>query len=183
MKTLIAIVLVGAASVFGAGHSEAAATPAAKAAYRQAQDSAAADYALARARCKSITGNPNAVCEAEAKAQRVRADEEATAFYKNTLKAYTQSRLRIASANFDLDKVKCAALDGNARDVCVKQAKATLVAAHADAKADKKAIEARADARDDKRDADYAVAKEKCDAFSGPRKDSCVAAAKLQFSQ
>ncbi|PWF41911.1 hypothetical protein [Massilia glaciei] len=182
MKILIAI-LFGAAGVLGASQSLAAATPAAKAAYHQARDAAAAEYALARARCKSLAGNPNAVCEAEAKAQRVRADEEATAFYKNTLKAYTTSRLRIASATFELDKVKCAALAGNERDVCVKQAKATLIAAHADAKADKKAIEARANARDDKRDADYAVAKERCDAFSGVQKDNCVSAAKAQFSQ
>ena len=160
-----------------------AATPEAKAAYVQAKDSAAATYKAARARCDAITGNPKDVCVAEAKAARVRAEQEAGAFYKNTLKAYTASRMKIASANYDLDKAKCGALAGNDKDVCVSQAKATLVAAQADAKADKRAIEARTDAREDKRDAEYKVAREKCDAFAGAAKDSCVSSAKTQFGK
>ena len=172
--------LLGAAICAQAG---AAATPEAKAAYQQARDSAAATYKSARAQCDAIAGNPKAVCIAEAKAARVRAEAEATAFYKNTLKAYTQSRLRIADANYDLDKARCGALAGNDKDVCVQQARATLVAAQADAKADKKAIEARSDARDDKRTAEYKVALEKCDAFAGAAKDACVSTAKSQYGK
>jgi len=36
---------------------------------------------------------------------------------------------------------------------------------------------------DDKKDADYKVAKEKCDALSGQAKDNCVAQAKLKFGK
>jgi hypothetical protein len=91
--------------------------------------------------------------------------------------------MKIADANYTLDKAKCGALAGNDKDVCMKQAKATLIAAQADAKADKKAIEARTDARDDKRTAQYKVAREKCDAFAGAAKDSCVSAAKSQYGK
>jgi hypothetical protein len=149
----------------------------AKAAYEQAKDNAAATYKAARAKCDLIAGNPKDVCVEEAKAARVRADEEAGAYYKNTLKAYTASRMKIASANYDVDKARCGALAGNEKDVCVSQAKATLVAAQADAKADKKAIEARSDARE------YKVAMEKCDAFAGAAKDACVSTAKVQFGK
>ena len=114
---------------------------------------------------------------------RVRAEEEAGAYYKNTLKAYTNSRMKIAEANFDLDKAKCGAFAGNEKDVCISQAKAALVATKADAKADKKAMEARADAREDKRTAEYQVAREKCDAFAGATKDSCMSAAKAQYGK
>jgi hypothetical protein len=179
MKLFHALLLAGAAT--GWTVQVQAATSEAKAAYLQARDAAAASYKNAHSLCNAITGNPKAVCVAEAKAARVRSDEEATAAYKNTLKAYTQARMRIASANFDLDKTRCAALTGNDRDVCVQQAKATLIAAQADAKADRKAIEARADARDDKRTAAYKVALEKCDAFAGAAKDNCVSAAKSQY--
>lgn len=182
MKNALAQALLGAAIAFFAIQAGAA-TPEAKAAYVQAKDAAAAEYKTARARCDTITGIPNAVCIAQAKAARVRAIEEAHAYYKNTLKAYTASRLRIAAADYELDKTKCAALTGNDKDVCIKQAKATLVAARADATADKKAIEARSDARDDKRTAEYKVAREKCDAFAGAAKDSCVAAAKSQYGR
>lgn len=181
MKTTLMNLILGAAIL--ASGAAAAATSEAKAVFEQAKDRASADYKAALARCKSITGNPKDVCVAEAKAMRVRTTEEANALYRNTLKAYTQSRLKIADAYYDLDKVKCAALTGNDKDVCVQQAKATLVAAQADARADKKAIEARTDAREDKRTAEYKVAIEKCDAFAGAAKDSCVGAAKTQFGK
>lgn len=181
MKTTLLSAMLGVA-IF-AGASAMAATSEAKAAYVQAKDRATADYKAAIARCDAITGNPKDVCVAEAKAMRIRTTEEANALYRNTLKAYTQSRLKIADANYDLDKVKCAALTGNDKDVCVQQAKATLVAAQADARADKKAIEARTDAREDKRSAEYKVALEKCDAFAGAVKDSCVATAKNQYAK
>jgi hypothetical protein len=171
-----------AAALCWSGAVHAAANEA-KATFVAAKDSAAATYKVARARCDAITGNPKDVCVAEAKASRIRAEEEAGAFYKNTLKAYTSSRMKIASANYDVDKAKCGALAGNDNDVCISQAKAALVAAQADAKADKKAIEARSDARDDKRTAEYKVAMEKCDAFAGAAKDSCVSTAKVQFGK
>lgn len=159
------------------------AVPDAKTAYNTARDMAAANYKVARARCDAVTGNPREVCVAEAKAERVRVEEEAGAAYKNTLKAYTQARMRIADANYERDKARCGAVTGNDRDVCIKQAKATLVAARADATADRKMIEARTDAREDKLTAEYRVALEKCDAFAGAAKDQCVDAAKTAYGK
>lgn len=179
MRTQLALALAAALCLTQAG----AATPEAKAAFSQAKDRAALDYKAARAKCDAIAGNPKDVCIAEAKTARIHAEEEASAAYKNTLKAYTQSRMKIASAYYDLDKVKCAALTGNDKDVCVTRAKATLIAAQADAKADKKTIEARNDARDDKRTAQYKVALEQCDAFAGAAKTDCVSAAKSQYGK
>jgi hypothetical protein len=182
MKAPHVLLLVGAAVVW-AGHARAAQNAEAKATYVQARDMAAANYKSARARCDAVTGNPRDLCVAEAKAARVRAEEEAAASYQNTLKAYTRARMRIASADYERDKTRCAALTGNARDVCVEQAKATLVAAQADAKADRKTIEARDEARDDKLTAAYRVALEKCDAFAGAAKDQCVGAAKTAYGK
>ena len=154
-----------------------------KAAYHLARDNAAASYKNGRAACDAITGNPKAVCIADAKAARVRTEEEANAYYLNTLKAFTQSRMRIAAANFERDKARCNALTGNEKDVCISEAKAALISLQADARADNKTIEARADARSDKQTAAYKVAREKCDAFAGAVKDNCVSAAKIQFGK
>jgi cell division septum initiation protein DivIVA len=158
-----------------------AASPEAKALYDSAKAAAASSYKAARARCDVITGNPKDVCIAEAKAARVRAEADAAARYRNTLRAYTQARIDIAKADYAVDRTRCDALTGNEKDVCVERAKATRTAALADAKADKKVIEARSDAREDKRIAEYKVAAEKCDALAGTAKDQCVAAAKSQF--
>jgi hypothetical protein len=180
MKTPYLVMLIGAAALCGQAQ---AATPEAKAAYAQAKDGAAATYETAHAKCASLTGNPKEVCVEEAKLARVRTEQEAGAYYANTLKAYTKSRIKIASATYDLDKAKCGALAGNDKDVCIKQAKSTRVATESDATADKKAIQARRDARDDKLTAEYKVAMEKCDAFAGTVKDSCVASAKAQYGK
>lgn len=182
MKTPHALLLIGAAFVW-ANHARAAPTAEAKASYAQARDAAAAAYKSARAKCDVITGNPKDVCVADAKAERVRAEQEANAAYQNTLKAYTQARMRIADANYDRDKTRCSALTGNEKDVCMEQAKATLIAAQADAKADRKTIEAREEAREDKLTAAYRVALEKCDAFAGAAKDQCVGAAKNAYGK
>jgi hypothetical protein len=196
LKNIHALMIVGAALLWSAhsraqpvapgvapGAAPTVAVPDARTAYNTARDVAAANYKLARARCDSVTGNPRDVCIAEAKAERVRVEEEAGAAYKNTLKAYTQARMRIADANYDRDKARCGAVTGNPRDVCIKQAKATLIAAQADATADRKMIEARSNAREDKLSAEYRVALEKCDAFAGAAKDQCVDAAKTAYGK
>lgn len=170
-----------AALLLCAGAASAAATPEAKALFENARAAAAADYKAARDRCNGVAGNPKDICIAEAKAARVRAEADATAQYRNTLRAYTKARVDIANADFALDRTRCAALAGNERDVCVERAKASRTAALADARADKKVIEARSDAREDKRIAEYRVAAEKCDALAGTAKDQCVAAAKSQY--
>lgn len=182
MRTPHIILLLGAALIWAAGHARAA-TPEAKLAYQQARDAAAASYKNARAQCGTVTGNPKDVCIAEAEAARVRAEEEARAKYEDTLDAYTRARMRIASANYDLAKTRCASLTGNEKDVCKEQAKAALISAQADAKADQKTIEARNQAREDKLAAAYHVAMEKCDAFAGAAKDQCVSAAKAEFGK
>ena len=88
-----------------------------------------------------------------------------------------------AEADYDVAKQRCDAKTGNEKDVCVKEAKAAQVKAKADAKAGEKTASARKDASEDKRDADYKVAIEKCDAFAGAVKDTCVRDAKVRFGK
>jgi len=46
-----------------------------------------------------------------------------------------------------------------------------------------KTAAARGDAATNKRDADYAVAREKCDVFAADAKDTCIKEAKARFGQ
>jgi len=57
------------------------------------------------------------------------------------------------------------------------------VAAKADAKLAEKTVDAKKDAQADKRDAEYAVAKEKCDAYAGDVKTGCINDAKQRYGQ
>ena len=181
MKTVLAIIMLSIS--FGATINALAAPADGKLVYTASNDQAARDYAVARARCDSFTGNPKEVCVAEAKAARVFLEANATAHYKNNIGATTDARKAIAEADHDVERARCNSLNGNRRDVCVEEAKANLVAAVADAKADRKIIEARTDASEDKRSADYKVAMERCDAYAGDPKHACVADVKTQFGK
>lgn len=150
-----------------------------KAAVKQAQ----ADYKAASENCKTMKGNAKDVCVAEAKATEKKAKANAEAEHKNDAKSRQNAAVVAADADYDVAKAKCGSQTGNNKDVCIKEAKAAQTRAKADARVDRKSGDAMADAKEDKRDADYKVAKEKCDALSGDAKDRCVAQAKAKFGK
>ena len=183
MKTSHVLLLIGAALGWAGQAVAQQPAPESKTVYQQAMDAAEAAYDAAKARCDALAGVPHEICVADARAARVRIEEEAGAAYKNTLAAYTQARMRIASAYYERDRTRCGAALGNDREVCERQAKATLVASQADARADRKAIEARLEAQDARIDAEYRVALQKCDAFAGDVKEGCVSTTRTAYGK
>jgi hypothetical protein len=84
-----------------------------------------------------------------------------------------------AEADYKAARAKCDPMSGNAKDVCVAEAKAAEKKAKAEAEAQYKNTDrARKNARTAAADADYDVAKAKCDAKSGNDKDVCIKEAK-----
>ena len=165
-----------------------------KESYAQAKKDADARYKIDKESCASLSGNAKDICMAEAKGKDDVARAEAAAAYENTPKTRENARVAHADATYKVSVEKCDDLAGNKKDVCVKEAKAALVRAKADAKVDRVAMDtretssakqadARKEANDEKRDADYKVAIEKCDALAGPAKDACVANAKVQYGK
>jgi hypothetical protein len=174
--------------------SKTTVTPMSKDSYAMAKTNADAQYKIDKDACSSLSANAKDICIAEAKGKDNMAKADAEAAYQNTPKHRENARLVHAQAAYDVAIEKCDDLAGNAKDVCVKEAKAALVKGKADAKVDRvvadtrqdaavKQTEARKEASADKRDADYKVAIEKCDALAGPAKDSCVSSAKAQFGK
>jgi hypothetical protein len=94
------------------------------------------DYQQAMARCEAYSGNAEDVCEAEAKAQRAKDEASAKAEYKDTPKADYDERIAAAEADYSVARERCDELAGDSKEVCVKEAKATLARAKADANAD-----------------------------------------------
>jgi hypothetical protein len=180
-------------SFAGAGQAATAAAMS-KDARDQAYKSAEAQFKTDKESCKSLTGNAKDICMEEAKGREKVAKAEADAAYKNTPKARESARVARADAAYNVAKEKCDDQTGNAKDVCVKEAKAAHVKAKADAKVDRVAADttktsvektaaARKDAAEDKRDADYKVAIEKCDSLAGAAKDNCVKDAKMRYGK
>ena len=88
-----------------------------------------------------------------------------------------------AESVYDAEIKHCDTLAGNAKDVCVKDAKAKHISTDADAKAKHTAMDAQGEANADKNEANYKAAKERCDTYSGDKKDACVDAAKVKYHQ
>src|SRR5512141_455688 len=95
--------------------------------------------------------------------------------------SYTQA-VKDADAQYKIDKDACSSLSGNAKDICVAEAKgkASVAKAEADA-AYKHTPKARENARIAHAQASYNVALEKCDDLAGNRKDVCVKEAKSEL--
>jgi hypothetical protein len=153
-----------------------------------------ANYTTAKAACASFAGNAKDICIAEARGKEKVEKAELEASYKPTVKTHFEVRIAKADADYDVAKERCDDMAGNAKDVCVKEAKAVQVTAKADAKvqmktkdanakANEKTTEVRHDAAADKREAQYKVEKEKCDALAGSAKDSCLTQATAKFGK
>lgn len=149
--------------------------------YRTNRDRIGTEYKASKAKCDGLSGQPKDLCVAQAKAAEKRAKARAEADYENTPKAREKAVVADAEATYMVARAQCAVKTGNDKDVCVKAAKAAEAKTKADAKAARQTTVARADAKDTKRDADYKVAREKCDPMTGAAKDKCVADAKARF--
>lgn len=182
MKNILSNLFVCSLAL-GFAATTSAATNEAKAAYAAAKDNASATYKMARAKCDALSANPKDVCIEEAKATEKSSKAEAEAQYKNTAKAHMNARIAAADGAHAVAKAKCGALSGNAKDVCIKEAKAVHTKAVVDAKASKEMREIKSEAREEKHDADYKVALEKCDALAGSTKEACVAGAKSKYGK
>ncbi|WP_251777213.1 hypothetical protein [Caldimonas mangrovi] len=89
-----------------------------------------------------------------------------------------------AKAQYDTARKQCDSLSGNAKDVCVTEAKATRTTAEARAKASYEGTpKAQQKAAEDVARAEYSVAKERCDERSGNAEDVCEKDAKAAYER
>lgn len=154
-----------------------------KADYKANKTTISTNYSADKSACASLAGNTKDICVEEAKAKKNIAYAELE--YGYTGKAADQNKVLKTKAKsaYAVAKEKCDDQTGNAKAVCVKEAKAVEVKALADAKMGKTISEAKKDDAQEKIDADYKVAAQKCDALAGDAKASCMAAAKAKFNK
>jgi hypothetical protein len=91
---------------------------------------------------------------------------------------------KTADDQYKVDKDACASMSGNAKDICVAEAKGRDDIAKADADAAyENTPKARESARVAHAQAIYNVSAEKCDDLAGNRKDVCVKEAKAELTK
>jgi hypothetical protein len=160
-KLNITAVAAAIAMAFSAGAMGATVT---KSEYKASKDGISAKYKSDKAACKAMKDNAKDICIEEAKGNEKIAKAELEANYKPTDKNRNEIRIAKADAAYSVAKEKCDDLSGNAKDVCVKEAKAAHVAAKADAKVAIKTAEVNATAREKKADANATAQEKKADA-------------------
>ncbi|MBI3347325.1 MAG: hypothetical protein HY020_08960 [Burkholderiales bacterium] len=151
--------------------------------YSAAKDELKAMYKTEHDNCGSMAGNAKDVCVERSKGHEKVALAHLEYQYTGTIKDrnhYLESRFE---AKYKLAKEACDDKSGNAKDVCVADAKAEHDKAKADLKANKAIAEAQNDQLEAKLKADYKAANERCDSLSGNLKDSCQASAKARYFQ
>lgn len=158
--------------------------------YAAHKDRITAEYKAAQARCKPMKDHARDLCEVQAKGIRRVARAELDAQYKPSVRNTEKVLMARAEANYALAKERCNEADGDARDICRKDAAAAFAGARADAKGAKAAAEqgersreARRQRAEEQNDALYAAGKERCDALSGQAKDLCMADLKKRFGK
>jgi hypothetical protein len=162
--------------------------------YKSLEKSIDAQYKAAIKNCDSLSGNAEAICEAEVKGSRDTAKAELKYNYYPTNDGFYKARVAKAEASYSVAHHKCDDKDNNAEDVCEKEANAAKVqevgaaeaqlkASKADAKAIEESTEARKDAESDMREANYEVAKQKCKTMDGKAEDMCMRDAKVRLDR
>jgi hypothetical protein len=120
-----------------------------------------AAYDVAKEKCDELTGNNKDVCVKEAKAARTKAKADA-----KVNKAQADAN-RPAATNPVTGATGATPVTGPTSMTGTSPANNVATV--------------RKDAAEEKREADYKVAKEKCDALAGNAKDSCESAAKSRY--
>jgi hypothetical protein len=161
--------------------SAQAATSMTKATYDGAKDDIKATYKVAHDQCQPKSGNAKDICLEIVKGQEKVALAHLEYHYSGTEKDRLKLHEAQYEARYDVAKEKCDDLSGDAKDVCVREAKTARDKAKASKKLDEKVSEAFSDAEVSMRKADYKLAKEKCDAQSGDKKDICEASLKSRY--
>jgi len=201
-KQYITTILAVTSLAFSAG---AMAQSMSESEYKTAEKSINAEYKSDKTDCDSFADNAKDICMAVAKGKEKVAKAELEARYKPSKSSGYDISIAKAEADYEVAKEKCDDKSGNVEDICVKEAKAAFVHAKSDAKAQLKTSKAMIIANEEssaartkakekgfethqsaaayKRDADYAVAKEKCDAMSGDTKDVCVNKARKHYGK
>lgn len=162
--------------------------------YKLAKKNIAKEYKVADKACDSLSGNAGDICEAQAKGAKNIAKAELEDKYKPTIKTRYDARAAKANADFSVAKQKCDDKDGNVEDVCEKEAKAAnvqeiaaaeaqLKTSKADAVAIEKSSDARQDAEAEMRNANFELAKQKCEALDGKAEELCLSDAKVHFDR
>ena len=170
--------------------------------YQSAKDAIESEYTATKASCASLSSNARELCRAEARQKYIVATAALDVNFKLSKDGSYKSLIAIADADYLVARRICDTKAGNAKSQCLKVARATQIAAKADALAtdessnanraiindaagreEEERTETRRDSAIDKRRTDYEIAKERCAILAQDARIMCVQESKRRFGQ
>ena len=160
--------------------------------YNAQKAAISSQYKAAKASCDSLKANARDVCLTEARGVEKIGRAEAESAYNPSARNTENLAMTKAEATYDTAVEKCDDLSGNAKDVCVKDAKAAQVKATNDAKVSSNSSNNTTGRPDilaggkrtgitEERQANYQAANERCDTLSGNIREACQRDAKVRY--
>ncbi|HEU4458083.1 MAG TPA: hypothetical protein VFR90_03070 [Methylibium sp.] len=175
-----ALALVAAALALACGGAFAATMT--RAEYSAQKDRIEADHKVAEAACARQKGNAKEICEEEAEGREEVAKAELEANYTGKPEDRRKLAEIRAKATYEVAEERCDDRSGNAKDVCVAEAKAVLARAQADIKLAAESGKLRNEAAKTRDEAGYKAEAEKCDSLSGDARSACMTSARARFN-
>jgi hypothetical protein len=173
--------------------ASAHAVPLGKDTYKAHKQRIEAEYDAAQARCKPLKDHGRDICAEQARGNRKVALADLEMQFKPTARNDAKVHMARADSVLSVSLEKCKSLDGNAREICRKDAKAAHAAAKVEATMQQEVAEqnTRSDkvvrernVPDDRQaDAQFAAARERCDMLSLEAREPCLADAKRRFGR
>ncbi|HEY8358458.1 MAG TPA: hypothetical protein VIL30_13455 [Ramlibacter sp.] len=164
-----------------------------KEAYRAQQQRIEAEYDATQARCKPLDRTARNVCNEKARGARDISAAELQMQFKPTPDNDEKVRMAKAEAVYAVSLEQCKSMEGNAREVCRKDAKAVFAGARAEAKLQKDVVaqgmRSERVVRDSnaiaerQADVQFAAARERCEMLPGEGKENCLADARRRFNR
>jgi hypothetical protein len=105
--------------------------------YKTEKDRIELEYKAQKARCDSLAGNARDICLVEAKGGEEVAEADLEAQYEPSRENRYKARVARAEADYAVAKERCDDRAGDAKEVCLKEAKAAEAVAKADAEREK----------------------------------------------
>ncbi len=133
----VALCLFASVGVFAAKPPARPPAPMTRQAYEANKMKIATQYQADQKTCDGVKSQLHDVCEVESKGRRDSLLADLVAQYKPSAEASFKAKNVTADANFDVARKKCEAQKGDAKDRCVKAAKAGHEAALRQAKVEK----------------------------------------------
>lgn len=182
-----------AAALLGSAFAAQAAGPVSKDVRKAQLERIEAEYDAAQARCKPLERRARGICREQARGARDIAAAELELQYQPSADNDENLRLARAEASHAVALERCKALDGNALDVCRKDAKAVFAAAKADAKLQKeivaqqlkseKVVRDQGEAEERRAEAQFAAARERCGMLPPEGREACLVDARKRFNR